>query len=135
MSFFRENEFVEMGFDGIEVSCGIGEDGGSTLRGDLPFTQGFNRESAKIIKSKVKVPIYVVGGMTDPAYMEETIENEEADYISLCRALIIDPKFPNKMKEGNRNPSRCIHCNVCLFYLATRSVRCYRGKRMKSNES
>jgi len=162
-------KLAEMGFDGIEVSCGIGEDGGSTLRGDLPydvildewpmyqkknflfryimrnfgkfimkpipFTQGFNRESAKIIKSKVKVPIFVVGGMTDPAFMEETIENEEADYISLCRALITDPKFPNKMKEGNRNPSRCIHCNLCLFYLATRSVRCYRGKRMKSNES
>ena len=45
-------ELAEMGFDGIEVSCGIGEDGGSTLRGDLPFTQGFNRESASLCRRR-----------------------------------------------------------------------------------
>ena len=160
---------AEMGFDGIEVSCGIGEDGGSTLRGDIPFdvildewemfrnkgflfrffmkniasklmkpipfTQGYNRDSAKIIKKKVNVPIFAVGGMIDPAFMEETIQSGEADYISLSRALITDPNFPNKIREGNRELSRCIHCNLCLFYLATRSVRCYQGKRMKSNQS
>jgi len=30
-------KMADLGFDGIEVSCGIGEDGGSTLRGDIPF--------------------------------------------------------------------------------------------------
>jgi 2,4-dienoyl-CoA reductase-like NADH-dependent reductase (Old Yellow Enzyme family) len=162
-------KMAEMGFDGIEVSCGIGEDGGSTLRGDIPmdvildewdmfknkgvlfrffmrhiasklikpipFTQGYNRESAKIIKKEVKVPIFSVGGMIDPAFMEETIQSGGADYISLCRALITDPNFPNKIREGSRELSRCIHCNLCLFYLATRSVRCYQGKRMKSDQS
>jgi len=162
-------KMAEMGFDGIEVSCGIAEDGGSTLRGDtpydvildewhmykdkdflfrfimrkfgskivkpIPFTQGFNRESAKIIKEKVNVPIFAVGGMIDPAFMEETVKSGEADYVSLCRALITDPNFPNKIREGSRELSRCIHCNLCLFYLATRSVRCYQGKRMKSNQS
>ncbi len=162
-------KMAEMGFDGIEVSCGIGEDGGSTLRGDIPFdvildewdmyknkgflfrfimrkfgsklmkpipfTQGYNRESAKAIKKKVNVPIFVVGGMIDPAFMEETIQSGKADYISLCRALVTDPNFPNKIKEGSRELSRCIHCNLCLFYLATRSVRCYQGKRMKTTQS
>jgi len=162
-------EMAEIGFDGIEVSCGIGEDGGSTLRGDIPFdvildewdmyknkdflfrfimrkfgsklmksipfTQGYNRESAKIIKKKVNVPIFVVGGMIDPAFMEETIQSGKADYISLCRALVTDPNFPNKIREGSRELSRCIHCNLCLFYLATRSVRCYQGKRMKTTQS
>lgn len=162
-------KMAEMGFDGIEVSCGIGEDGGSTLRGDIPFdvildewdmyknkgflfqfimrkfgnklmrpipfSQGYNRESAKIIKKKVNVPIFAVGGMIDPAFMEETIQSGESDYISLCRALVTDPNFPNKISEGSRELSRCIHCNLCLFYLATRSVRCYQGKRMKSEQS
>jgi 2,4-dienoyl-CoA reductase-like NADH-dependent reductase (Old Yellow Enzyme family) len=162
-------KMAEMGFDGIEVSCGIGEDGGCTFRGDIPFdvildewemyknkgflfrfimkefgsklmrpipfTQGYNRESAKIIKKKVNVPIFAIGGMIDPAFMEETIQSGEADYISLCRALITDPDFPNKIREGSREISRCIHCNLCLFYLATRSVRCYQGKRMNSDQS
>jgi 2,4-dienoyl-CoA reductase-like NADH-dependent reductase (Old Yellow Enzyme family) len=162
-------KMAELGFDGIEVSCGIGEDGGSTLRGDIPFdvildewemyrekgflfkfimrkfgnkimkpipfAQGYNRESAKVIKKKVNIPIFAVGGMVDPTFMEETIQSGEADYISLCRALIADPKFPNKIKEGSLEVSRCIHCNLCLFYLSTRSVRCYQGKRMKSIQS
>lgn len=160
-------KLAEMGIDGIEVSCGINEDGLSMLRGDtpfdvildewemyknknflyrfmvrkfgsklvkpLPFKQGYNRESAGVIKKRVDVPVFAVGGMVDPAFMEETIENGDADYISLCRALITDPSFPNKIKEGSRELSRCIHCNLCLYYLTTRSVRCYRGKRMKSN--
>jgi 2,4-dienoyl-CoA reductase-like NADH-dependent reductase (Old Yellow Enzyme family) len=162
-------KMAEMGFDGIEVSCGIGEDGGCTFRGDIPFdvildewemyknkgflfrfimkefgsklmrpipfTEGYNRESAKSIKKKVNVPIFAIGGMIDPAFMEETIQSGEADYISLCRALITDPDFPNKIREGSREISRCIHCNLCLFYLATRSVRCYQGKRMNSDQS
>lgn len=162
-------KLAELGFDGIEVSCGIGEDGGSTLRGDIPFdvildewdiykekgflfrfmmrkfgnklmkpipfAQGYNRETARIIKQKVNIPIFVVGGMVDPTFMEEAIQSGEADYISLCRALITDPKFPNKIKKGSREISRCIHCNLCLFYLSTRSVRCYHGKRMQSDQS
>ena len=153
-------KMADIGLDGIEVSCGIGEDGGSTLRGEIPFdvildewdmykernfgnkiikpipfTQGYNRESARKIKEKVNVPVFVVGGMVDPTFMEETIQKGEADYISLCRALITDPKFPNKIREGSREVSRCIHCNLCIYYLLTRSVRCYQGKRIKSNQS
>ena len=157
---------AELGFDAIEVSCGIAEDGGSTVRGDLPldvildewdmyknknflfrfimkrygnklikpvpFTQQYNRESAGRIKEKVNVPIFVVGGMIDPPAMEETIKKGDADYISLSRALITDPNFPNKIKGGDRKISRCIHCNLCLYYLATKPVRCYHGKRIKS---
>lgn len=155
----------DMGFDGIEISCGIAEDGGSSVRGDLPldvildewdmykrknflfrlimkrygnklikpvpFSQGYNIESAKRIKDNVNIPVFVVGGMIDPAVMEETIENGNADYISLSRALITDPNFPNKIKDGDRKPSRCIHCNLCLYYLASQPVRCYQGKRLK----
>ena len=158
---------AEMGFDGIEVSCGIGEDGGSTLRGEipidvildewemykkkgtvyrfimrrygskllkpLPFYQGYNRESARAIKKKVNVPIFLVGGMIDPVAMEEAVDGGDADYISMSRALITDPKFPQKIRQGSREPSRCVHCNLCLYYLASKPVRCYHGKRIKSN--
>ena len=108
---------------------------GTKLIKPIPFTHGYNRESAKVIKKKVNVPIFVVGGMIDPAFMEDTIQSGKADYISLSRALVTDPNFPNKIREGSRELSRCIHCNLCLFYLATRSVRCYQGKRMKSDQS
>lgn len=159
----------EMGFDGIEVSCGIMEDGYSMLRGNVPvevilsewpmyrskgplfrfimeyfgrkiikpppMIQAYNRESARTIKSKVKVPVFLVGGITDPPSMEEIIEKGDADYISLCRALIADPAFPEKVRNGSREPSRCIHCNLCGAYLISRPLKCYYGKMMGMNLS
>ncbi|MBS3907320.1 MAG: NADH:flavin oxidoreductase [Syntrophaceae bacterium] len=159
----------EMGFDGIEVSCGIMEDGFSMLRGNVPIEallsewpmyrskgllfrfimkcfgrkiikpppmiQSYNRESAQIIKNRVKVPVFLVGGITDTASMEEIIEKGDADYISLCRALIADPAFSEKIRSGSREPSRCIHCNLCGAYLISRPLKCYYGKKIEANPS
>lgn len=156
---------ADMGFDGIEVSCGIGEDGSSTIRGDfhvdvaleklpmykkqnvlfkfvmrhfgekivkpVPFTQSYNREAAREIKRKVNIPIFLVGGMTDPSIMEDVIEKEDADYISLSRALINNPNFPSKIREGSKEPSKCLHCNLCVFNLLAAPLRCYYGNKDK----
>ena len=154
---------ADMGFDGIEVSCGIAEDGNSSVRGDMPidailetmpmyknknalfhfvmrhfgeklikpvpFTQAYSRDSAKEIKSKINIPVFLVGGMIDPKVIEDVVEKGDADYISLSRALINNPKFPNKIKEGSRELSKCLHCNLCLFCGMSEPLRCYYGKR------
>jgi len=154
---------ADMGFDGIEVSCGIMEDGGSTARGDfpidviletfpmyknknaffhfmmrhfgeklikpVPFTQAFNRDSAKEIKSKINIPVFLVGGMIDPKVMEGVVEKGDADYISLSRALINNPKFPKKIQEGSRELSKCLRCNLCFACMFSEPLHCYHGKR------
>ena len=158
---------AEMGFDGIEVSCGIGEDGFSTFRGDVPIevfldewevfknknplfrfvmrhfgkklikppalTQAFNLEGARAIKAAVNIPVFLVGGITDPAAIEQIVESGDADFISLSRALIADPKFPERIKEGSRKLADCIHCNLCSAYMISEPLRCYRGKRIQRN--
>jgi len=160
---------AEMGFDGIEVSCGLlVEDSLSSLRGDLPvdvliddlktfdknpvlrfimrhfgkkiikvppFTIGYNSEAARLIKERVKVPVFTVGGMHDPQIMIDTIQKGEADYISLCRPLILDPNFPLKIKEGNLSSSKCLRCNHCFFYTVMKApLKCYYGKRINNEE-
>ena len=124
----------DMGFDGIEVSGGIDEDGGAVLMGDAPWgakpVQAYNRQSAKAIKYNLSIPVFVVGGITDPAAMADIVENGDADYISLCRALISDPKFPEKIQKGSREPARCIHCLLCAEYLPFYPLHCYHGKRI-----
>ncbi|MCP4369733.1 MAG: NADH:flavin oxidoreductase, partial [Deltaproteobacteria bacterium] len=156
---------AEMGFDGIEVSCGIGEDGLSTFRGDFPLevfleewemyknknrlfrfimkhfgrkiikppplTQAFNRESARAIKAAINIPVFLVGGITDPATMEQIVKSSDADYISLSRALIADPKFPERIKKKSPKSSACIHCNLCAAYLISQPLRCYHGKMIR----
>jgi len=155
---------ADMGFDGIEVSCGIGEDGFATLRGDVPIevfldewdtyknknplfrfvmrrfgkklikppqlTQAFNRESARAIKAAINIPVFLVGGITDPAAIEQIVESGDADYISLSRALIDDPKFPEKIRQGSRKTAGFIDCNLCSAYMISEPLRCYRGKRI-----
>ena len=155
---------AEMGFDGIEVSCGIFEDGLSMTRGDfpvdvilddlgmfrrqplmrflvrhfskllvksVPYTNEYNLDAARIIKSRVKVPVFVVGGNTSPESMENIVARGEADYISLCRALIREPDFPGKIMKGSREASKCIHCNHCLFYAPMAPLKCYNGRRIR----
>jgi 2,4-dienoyl-CoA reductase-like NADH-dependent reductase (Old Yellow Enzyme family) len=97
----------------------------------VPFSQGFNRDVAIKIKSKVNVPIFLVGGMIDPTVMEEVIEQGDADYISLSRALVHNPNFPNKISEGNMEPSKCLHCNLCLFGVISSPLRCHYGNKEK----
>jgi len=158
----------DLGIDGIEVSCGLQEDGISVLRGDLPiaaivddldlikvrawqkrlirrlgphfikavpYTPAFNRKAAGIIKREVNVPIFVVGGITDPALMKDIIDSGDADYISLSRSLIIDPFFPRKIAKGSEISSACIHCNLCIFYTELGPLRCYHGNRVKQGSS
>ena len=128
----------EMGFDGIEVSCGIGGDGGATLLGNAqPGSRpdgAYNRDIAKTIKNRVKVPVFVVGGIMDSATMEDIVECGDADYISLCRSLISDPAFPRKIAEGGKEPARCVQCNLCIGYIATEPLCCYHGKTLKDKE-
>jgi len=158
----------EMGMDGIEVSCGIDEDGGSTVRGDLPvdvvvdhwamyrtknplfkwimrrwgatlkppvpFAENYNLDSARAVKGVVRAPVFAVGGFIRPAAMEAALLSGDADAIALSRPLIADPKFPLKIAAGDGETSRCIQCNLCLFYAPVAPLKCYHGKRMPTAE-
>ena len=107
---------------------------GRKIINPLPFVEAYNLESAKAIKSKVDIPVFLVGGLINLGTMEEIIENGDADFISLCRALIADSQFPEKIRNGSQEPSRCIHCNLCVGYLTKRPLHCYHGKRIKKKE-
>jgi 2,4-dienoyl-CoA reductase-like NADH-dependent reductase (Old Yellow Enzyme family) len=101
----------------------------------LPLTEAYNREAAREIKGKVNVPVFLVGGASQPSIMEEIIAKGEADYISLCRPLIADSKFPERIRQGSREPSMCIYCNYCGAYMVNEPLRCYRGKELKRTGS
>ena len=104
---------------------------GDRLMKTEPFTEDYNRSAARAIKGRVTVPVFAVGGIIRPSVMDDIISSGDADYVSLSRSLIYSPIFPRKIQEGSLEPSGCIHCNHCLFYLALGPLRCYNGKRIK----
>ncbi|MFQ5987557.1 MAG: mycofactocin system FadH/OYE family oxidoreductase 2 [Dehalococcoidia bacterium] len=64
------------------------------------------------VKEVVDVPVFATGRIDDPLQAEEVLEKGWADMLELTRALIADPEFPNKAREGRLDEIRpCIFCN------------------------
>jgi len=60
-------------------------------------------------------PVVTAGKIREPKHAEEILEAGKADIIGLCRALLADPDWPAKAKEGREKEIvRCIACNYCL---------------------
>jgi mycofactocin system FadH/OYE family oxidoreductase 2 len=64
-------------------------------------------------------PIIAVGRINDPVQAEQVLAEGHADMVAMARALIADPEWPNKAKEGRLADIRtCIACNqACAGHL------------------
>jgi 2,4-dienoyl-CoA reductase-like NADH-dependent reductase (Old Yellow Enzyme family) len=63
------------------------------------------------LKEAVSLPVVGTGRIDSPALAERLIADGKADIIGLARALIADPHWPNKAREGRIEDLRtCIAC-------------------------
>ena len=80
----------------------------------LPW--GLNTGMSEQIKKsgRIKIPIYVVGSILDPAQAEDIIASGKADGVAMTRALIADPFFPLKARTGRGGDiTPCLRCMNC----------------------
>ncbi len=62
-----------------------------------------------------EVPVVTAGKIRTPEQAERILAEGKADIIGLCRALLCDPDFPKKAKEGQaKDIVQCTACNWCL---------------------
>ena len=62
-----------------------------------------------------ETPIVTAGKIRTPKQAEQILQEGKADFIGLCRALLCDPDWPLKAKEGRaRDIVTCTACNWCL---------------------
>jgi 2,4-dienoyl-CoA reductase-like NADH-dependent reductase (Old Yellow Enzyme family) len=109
---------AEFGFDALEISQGLRgpsfeETEFKTKINNLDREAYYRRWCAEI-KKKVDIPVMLVGGLRTFELMEEIVRSKEADFISLCRPLIMEPSIINDWKRGNLHRAECISCNKCL---------------------
>ncbi|NIO16987.1 MAG: NADH:flavin oxidoreductase [Deltaproteobacteria bacterium] len=106
------------GLDGMEVS------GGTPASGDRnPARIGilgieeeaYHREYASILKSQVRFPIILVGGLRSPALLEEILLSGDADLFSLSRPFIREPGLVSRWSSGDLTKAKCISCNGCFL--------------------
>ncbi len=104
---------VEAGADAIDVVSGVAD----TTEWVIPswyFPHACNVSLAEEIKRRVPIPVTVAGRINDPSVAEEILEQGKADFIVMGRALLADPHFPIKAKEGRVGEIRkCLACLRC----------------------
>jgi len=64
------------------------------------------------LKEVVDIPVIGGGRVTDPVQAEKILEDRHADLVFMNRALICDPEFANKAREGRLDEIRkCMGCS------------------------
>lgn len=136
----RIAEQFEPYIDLLHVSAGTYQRGFGDTHPSMFKPHGCNVYLAAEIKKHVKVPVATIGGLNDPAQMEEILASGQADVVYMARALLADPFLPRKVTE-NRDGEivRCLRCFTCMAERAATSTRRCTvnpliGREMESDE-
>lgn len=117
-------KLLEDKIDLLHVSAGTYQRGFSTTHPSMFLPHGCNVYLAAEIKQHVKVPVATLGGLNDPAMMEEIIASGKADVVEMARALLADHELPRKvMSNQDETIVKCLRCFTCMAERAVTSTR------------
>lgn len=120
----RIAQAVEPYVDLIHVSAGSYQFGFFSTHPSMFAEHGCNVYLAAEIKKHVKKPVATIGGLNDPAQMEEIIASGKADVVYMGRALLADPFLPQKVAAGEDDKIvRCLRCFTCMAERPTTQTR------------
>lgn len=90
--------------------------------------ENFNVPNAKRIKSVLKIPVIVVGGIHKLYDMEGIVADGSADAVSMCRPFICEPNLVSKLKSGKQKEAKCLMCNYCGLVIEKGETKCLYAK-------
>lgn len=106
----------------INVSNGIYESFNS-LSEPMTYDQGCRTPLIRQIKDAVTVPVMAVNMVKEPWMAEKMLEDGLVDYVALGRAVVADPEWAKKAKEGREcDINRCISCTYCFETLVSDTI-------------
>jgi len=101
----------EAGVDVLDVSAGT-YDSMPTMIESMAYEQAWRVYLAETIKGVVNIPVIAVGVIRTPDVAEALLKQGKADFVALGRALLADPYWPAKAKDGKQGQiTPCISCN------------------------
>lgn len=115
---------IEDYVDLIHVSAGTYQRGFAVTHPSMFTDHGCNVYLAAEIKKHVKKPVATLGGLNDPAQMEEIIASGKADVVEMARALLADPYLPRKVcANQDEDIVKCLRCYTCMAERAATTTR------------
>ena len=117
-------KMVESKVDLLHITAGTYQSGFGLTHPSMFEPHGRNVYLAAEIKKHVSVPVATLGGLNDPAMMEEIIASGQADIVEMARALLADPFLPRKvMSNQDDDIIKCLRCFTCMAERAVTSTR------------
>jgi 2,4-dienoyl-CoA reductase-like NADH-dependent reductase (Old Yellow Enzyme family) len=103
-----------MGLDAVELSGGITAGPIQNSKPGVRTTEeeAYFRDFAKAARPVTSLPLMLVGGFRSRQVMDDVLDSGDTDFISLCRPLISEPDFPNRLQQG-QSRAACISGNRC----------------------
>ncbi|MGV9670201.1 oxidoreductase [Gordonia sp. NPDC003504] len=84
------------------------------------YHPGYLLPLARRLREAVDLPIILLGGITDRATMDSALA-EGFDLLAMGRALLREPDLPQRIQADPSTTSQCIHCNLCMPTIYTRT--------------
>lgn len=114
-------KLVEWGVDMLNVTAGWHDSPVHQIGPSVPH--GFYVPLATRIKAEVDVPVSCAFRITGPELARELIESGQLDMVTMARALLADPEWPNKAKANLDDAiRRCVACCHCFDMAFKRDV-------------
>lgn len=127
---FSLDEFVDGGFsledglataklledaeaDAIDITV-ASQDNGDLIREPPSYRQGWRSYISAAVKAAVTIPVISVNTIKRPEFAEKLLREGACDFVALGRALLADPAWCKKAKDGHTAEIRsCISCLYC----------------------
>jgi len=114
-------KLVEWGVDMLNVTAGWHDSPVHQIGPSVPH--GAYVPLAAKIKAQVDVPVSCAFRITGPELARELIETGQLDMVTMARALLADPEWPNKAQAGKDEAiRRCVACCHCFDMAFKRDV-------------
>lgn len=111
-------KLIEDIIDSVHITCGNRNNAKSRpdQHPSCFLPAGHNAENAmKVKQAGVRIPVGVVGGISEPELAEKIIADGMADFVLLGRQATIEPEWPEKVRHGREEDIRpCMRCNFCI---------------------
>ncbi|MEU6265605.1 NADH:flavin oxidoreductase [Saccharopolyspora shandongensis] len=94
------------------IKLGVKLVGNKVLR-EYPYRDGYLLEDARQIRAAVKLPMILLGGITNREIMDRAMA-EGFEFVAMARALLREPDLVNRIEADAGVRSLCNHNNRCM---------------------
>lgn len=131
---------AELGLDALEISGGTTHSGAlnpiRTTRAPSPELEAYYGETVRRLRTRVDLPLILVGGIRSYETAAQYIHADIVDYIAMCRPLICEPDLIQRWQAGDTARSACRSDNQCFRpALSGRGIYCVTMEKARRKPS